>query len=77
MTKILIRSGIAPFESPTYEQIITTSLLGGNLGNLLYDASIFKTLYVNKNMKQYISHIIFLKKKLIELIILVNILFCH
>lgn len=49
MTKILIRSGIAPFESPTYEQIITTSLLGGNLGNLLYAASIFKTLYVNKN----------------------------
>ena len=48
---ILIRSGITPFESPSFEQILATNILGGNIGNLLYATSVYKTLYTSKDTK--------------------------
>ena len=45
---ILIRSGVTPFAQTTYEQILTQNILGSNLGNLLYAASIYKSLYTDK-----------------------------
>ncbi len=47
-SKILIRSGIIPFKSPDYDDLIKANILGTNIGNLLYATSVYKTLSVNK-----------------------------
>ncbi len=50
MKKILIQSGLSPFEAPTYDRILSENLLGGNLGNLLYATSVYKTLYTREDV---------------------------
>ena len=45
---IIIRSGVTPFEQTNYEQILTQNILGNNLGNLLYAASVYKSLCTDK-----------------------------
>ncbi|KQL57043.1 MULTISPECIES: polysaccharide pyruvyl transferase family protein [Bacillaceae] len=42
--KILIRSGISPLTTMTPEEIIANNSIGGNVGNLIYAYSIYRTL---------------------------------
>ena len=48
MKKYLIRSGISPLESVSFETMFERNILGGNVGNLAYDFSIHKTLMVDE-----------------------------
>lgn len=44
MKNILIRSGMSPFDTFDAPNIIMNNLIGGNVGNLIYQYSIFRTL---------------------------------
>lgn len=44
MKNILIRSGMSPFDSFTPEHIMTNNSIGGNVGNLIYAYSVYRTL---------------------------------
>ena len=46
MNKILIRAGVSPFEPSPTEKIIEKNLIGGNSGNLIYQAGVFNALSV-------------------------------
>lgn len=45
MRKILIRSGIMPFDKVPFDTMIRENRLGSNVGNLVYAYSIYKTLW--------------------------------
>lgn len=44
MTKMLIRSGISPLETFTAPEIFDRNAIGGNVGNLIYAYSVYRTL---------------------------------
>lgn len=50
MKKILIRSGVSPFTPAPTEEIIEKNFIGGNSGNLIYQASIFNALTVENTV---------------------------
>ena len=47
MKKILIRAGINPLAPPNDARIVTRNLIGGNVGNLIYANSVYRTLMVS------------------------------
>lgn len=51
MNKILIRSGVSPFNPPKIEDLISQNLIGGNVGNLIYAYSIYRTLMVSDDVE--------------------------
>lgn len=42
--KVLIRGGVSPFEIVSAETFLTNNIMGGNIGNLVYAYSIYRTL---------------------------------
>ncbi|MBD1221409.1 polysaccharide pyruvyl transferase family protein [Virgibacillus halodenitrificans] len=44
MRKLLIRAGMSPFDSLDASQIIFNNTIGGNVGNLVYQYSVYRTL---------------------------------
>lgn len=46
MKKILIRSGVSPFSPSPTEEVIENNFIGGNSGNLIYQAGVFNALSV-------------------------------
>jgi polysaccharide pyruvyl transferase len=50
MKKILIRSGISPIDNYNPSKLIIRNLIGSNVGNLIYQYGIFRTL-MNKKVK--------------------------
>lgn len=49
MKKILIRSGLSPLDSPSLAKIVNRNLIGGNVGNLIYANSVYRTLMIDEN----------------------------
>ena len=42
MKKIIVRSGMTPFEKKTATDMLMCNIMGGNIGNLVYANSIYR-----------------------------------
>ena len=48
MSKILIRTGLTPFDELDITDVIANNLIGGNSGNLIYANSLFRSLMIDR-----------------------------
>src|SRR5699024_4817450 len=48
--KILIRSGVSPFNPLPTQEIIENNFIGGNSGNLIYQAGVFNALSIENTI---------------------------
>ncbi|GEL04712.1 polysaccharide pyruvyl transferase family protein [Rummeliibacillus stabekisii] len=51
MKKYLIRSGITPFQTFSPAEMIVNNSIGGNVGNLIYAYSVYRTLMTDENVE--------------------------